>query len=104
MNEKINRRQISDKAVFLMSIYAEEYIKNVTEKGLEFLEEMNRKREIQGLRKQVRFDEKCILEGVTIINQENILNTPEKQVGGKRKEENKNTQHGQINEILTEVV
>ena len=78
MKTKSNGRQISDKAVVVMSIYVEKYVKNVTEKGLEVLDEMNKNREIQGLRKQIRLDDKCVLEGITIINQESLLNIPEK--------------------------
>lgn len=102
MKTKSNGRQISNKAVVLMSIYVEKYVKNVTEKGLEVLDEMNKNREIQGLRKQIRLDDKCVLEGITIINQESLLNIPGKQVGV-IEEEKENNMHSQINETLTEV-
>lgn len=102
MKTRSNGRQISSKAVVLMSIYVEKYVKNVTEKGLEVLDEMNKNREIQGLRKQIRLDDKCVLEGITIINQESLLNIPEKKVGV-IEEEKKNITHLQINETMTEV-
>lgn len=102
MKEKTNGKQVSDKAIVVMSIYVEEYVKNVTEKGLEVLDEMNKNREMQGLRKKVRFDDKCVLEGITIINQERLLNIPGKQVGV-IEEEKENIMHSQISEILTEV-
>lgn len=86
MKEKSEKRQISDKAVIILSIYIEEYVKNVTEKSMEVLDEMNENREIQGLRKQMRLDDKCIHKGINIINQKNLLNLPEKQAGGKEKE------------------
>ena len=102
MKTKSNGRQISDKAVVVMSIYVEKYVKNVTEKGLEVLDEMNNNREIQSLRKQMRLDDKCVLEGINIINQDSLLNIPGKQVGV-IKEEKENIMHSQINETLTEV-
>ena len=103
MKEKSNGKQVSDKAVVLMSIYVEKYIKNATKKGLEMLDEMNKNQEIQGIRKQLRLDDKCILEGIRIINKESLLNMPEKQVGVIEKEEKENVRHLQISETLTEV-
>ncbi|KYK34131.1 MAG: hypothetical protein AYK22_05865 [Thermoplasmatales archaeon SG8-52-3] len=104
MKEKCKGCQISDKAVVILSIYIEEYVKNVTEKSMEILDKMNENCEIQGLRKQMRLDDKCIQKGINNINQENLLNLPGKQEGGKVKEKKRFGKHLQINELSMEVI
>ena len=68
MKTRSNGRQISDKAVVLMSIYVEKYVKNVTEKSLEVLDEMNKNRRIQNIRLKKRLNDDCIRRGARIIN------------------------------------
>ena len=68
MKTRSNGRQISDKAVIQMSIYVEEYVKNVAMKGFEILDEMNTSRGIQGIRLKKRLDDDCIRRGARIIN------------------------------------
>lgn len=104
MKEKSKGRQISDKAVVVLSIYIEEYVKNITEKAMEILDEMNENHNIQNLRKQMRLDDKCIQKGISIINRENLLNLPEKQVGEIKKEEKKDIIYPEKNEMLMEVI
>jgi len=74
MKTKSNGRQISDKAVVLMSIYVEKYVKNVTEKSLEVLDEMNKNRKIQNIRLKKRLNDNCIRRGARIINYDCLYN------------------------------
>jgi len=104
MKEKCKERQISDKAVVVLSIYIEEYVRKVTEKSIEVLEEMNENCEIQKIRKQVRLDDKCIQKGISIINQEEILKLPDTTGRRTKKENKKYAEQSQFNESLVEVV
>ncbi len=85
MKEQSNGKQISDKAIVIMSIHVEDYIKNLTKISYDVLDEKNKNRDNQKMRKQKRLCEKCVQKGITIINHENHSHVSEEQIGGKEK-------------------
>ena len=93
MKEETNGTHISEKAIVVMATHVEEYIRNVTNKSMIVLNEMNKCRNIQGLKKQQRLNEKCVQTGINYNNQERILTlSGENQKGGKKQKGEKNDQ------------
>lgn len=77
MRTRSNERPISDRAVLQMLAYVEDYVRNVTTRGFQELDELNKMREIQKIRVKIRLDDECIRRGARIINQE-CLNRSDK--------------------------